>query len=368
LDVQAFFRYHPVSQRIVFGEDVLSEVPIEVASFGNAFVVSGPHHLELADELGRLLGDHQVGAFLEAAPHTPVEVTEEALAALDASGAECLVSVGGGSATGLAKALALRRRVPIVAVPTTYAGSEMTPILGQTDKAHKWTLRDEVVRPRAVVFDVALTASMPARLAAASGCNALAHAVETLWARDASPVHLLMAEEAVRVLARALPVVASRASEPAERAEARSAALYGAFLAGTCLGSCEMALHHRLCHLLGGRFALAHAETHAIVLPQVVAFYGAGQAEERLCRALGTPPGSAALVLFDLVRGLGLPLGLAAIGLPPEISDEVADQLVEAGGYSPARLETARVRDLLDRAARGVAPGSAGGQAGGRVG
>ena len=251
------FHYAPAAQRVAFGAGNLAEVAVEAGRFGRAFVVATSDRDGLASRVAALVDAAESARFFRAAPHTPVAVTEQALAALEGTGAACLVSVGGGSATGLAKALAYRCGLPIVAVPTTYAGSELTPILGQTDEARKWTLRDEAVRPRVVVYDVALTHDLPARLSAASGCNALAHAVEALWARDASAVHLLFAEEAVRVLAVALPGIV----EDPRRTEARADALYGAFLAGTCLGACEMALHHRICHVLGGRFGLPHAET-----------------------------------------------------------------------------------------------------------
>lgn len=346
------FHYAPAPQRVAFGVRNLAEVADEVEPLGPAFVVASSDRDGLASRVAALVGAPASACFFRAAPHTPVAVTEQAVSALQATGAACLVSVGGGSATGLAKALAHRRALPIVAVPTTYAGSELTSILGQSDGARKWTLRDEAVRPGSVVYDVALTHALPARLSAASGCNALAHAVEALWARDATPVHVLLAEAAIEALAGALPLVVADGDD----GQARAAALYGAFLAGTCLGACEMALHHRICHVLGGRFGLPHAETHAIVLPHVVALYGPGEAGERLAGALGTEAGEAASALFSLTARLGLPRGLHEVGLPAGAEQESASLVLGAGGYSPVLPSLAELTEVLGRAARGEPP------------
>lgn len=346
------FHFSPPARRVAFGEGNLAEVVDEVARFGTAFVVATPGEAELAARVGELVGAGEPSRFTGAAPHTPTSVTEVAGVALEASGADCVVSVGGGSATGLAKALALRSGLPVVAVPTTYAGSEMTGILGQSEGRRKWTQRDDALRPASVVYDVALTYGLPRRQSAASGCNALAHAVEALWARDASPVHLLVAEEAIAVVTEALPLVVADPAGP----EGRQAALYGAFLAGMCLDACEMALHHRICHVLGGRFDLPHAETHAAVLPHVVAYYGPGEPADRLGEALGVAPKEVGEALYELLGRLGLPRALRELGLPEEGPDEAASLLVEAGGYNPVPISTRTMAALLGRAARGERP------------
>ena len=217
--------------------------------------------------------------------HTPVEVTELALAAMKDCDADCIVSLGGGSTTGLGKALALRTGVNQLCIPTTYAGSEMTPILGETKDGLKTTVRTNDVLPETVIYDVDLTLSLPPALAATSGINAIAHAVEALYARDTNPVISLMAEEGIRALARALPAIVAK---PDDR-EARSDALYGAWLCGVCLGTVGMALHHKLCHTLGGTFDLPHAETHTIVLPHALAYNAPAvpEAAARIARAIG---------------------------------------------------------------------------------
>jgi alcohol dehydrogenase class IV len=179
--------------------------------------------------------------------------------------------VGGGSTTGLGKAIALATGLDQIVVPTTYAGSEMTPILGQTERGVKTTQRSPAILPEVVIYDVDLTLTLPPALTATSGLNAIAHAVEALYAQDRNPIVSLMAEEGIAALARSLPVLVDAASDLA----ARSDALYGAWLCGACLGAVGMALHHKLCHTLGGSFDLPHAETHAVVLPHAVAYNSA---------------------------------------------------------------------------------------------
>jgi maleylacetate reductase len=255
----------------------------------------------------------------------------------------------------LAKAIALRTDLPQIVLPTTYAGSEMTPILGETRDGAKTTLRDPKVLPKVVIYDVDLTLGLPADVSAASGMNAIAHAVEALYARDRNPLISLMAEEGIAELARALPRVAEA---PWDR-EARSEALYGAWLCGVCLGTVGMALHHKLCHALGGSFGLPHAETHAIVLPHATAYNApaAPAAMVRVTQALGTD--DAARGLYDLAGTLGLKRALRDIGMPAGGIDEVVERTVADPYRNPRPLERAAIRDLLTRAWSGEPPRSA---------
>ncbi|MDF1506490.1 iron-containing alcohol dehydrogenase, partial [Roseisolibacter sp. H3M3-2] len=199
-----------------------------------------------------------------------------------ALGADPLLAVGGGSAVGVAKAVALAGGPPVAAVPTTYSGSEMTPIWGLTRDGAKETGRDERVRPRAVLYDPLTTLDLPARVTGPSALNAAAHCVEALYAPDAGPVTALLAAEGLRAIAGALPGVLRAPADVA----GRTALLYGAWLAGLALGASTMGVHHKLCHVLGGSFGLPHAETHAVVLPHAAAF-NAGAAPEALRAAAG---------------------------------------------------------------------------------
>ena len=243
------------------------EREMEIRRLGSKrpLVLSTPGHRAQAEALGAQLGMNFAGVFAEAIMHTPVEVTERGVAAVHETHADGLIALGGGSTTGLAKAIALRTDLPQVILPTTYAGSEMTNILGETREEKKTTVRSPKVQPESVIYDVDLTFTLPPRASATSGMNAIAHAVESLYAEDNNPIVSLLALEAIRSLAEGLPAVVN---EPQDRA-ARAQALYGAWLCGTVLGSVGMALHHKLCHVLGGSFGLAHADVHTVILPRI---------------------------------------------------------------------------------------------------
>jgi alcohol dehydrogenase class IV len=234
------FVYTGLPMRVVFGRGTLARLKDEVRALGHsrALVISTPPQAAQAEEVAAILGDLAVGTFTEAAMHTPTDVTARAVAHAQAFGADCTVAVGGGSTTGLGKAIALATDLDQIVVPTTYAGSEMTPILGQTENGVKTTQRSARILPEVVIYDVDLTLSLPTGLTATSGMNAIAHAVEALYAEDRNPVVSLMAEEGIAALARALPILMK---QPNDR-EARSDALYGAWLCGLCLGSVGMAL------------------------------------------------------------------------------------------------------------------------------
>ncbi|RYY95877.1 MAG: maleylacetate reductase, partial [Comamonadaceae bacterium] len=271
------FVYVGQPARVVFGAGALARLGDEVAALGarRALVLSTPEQRGLAERVAALLGDRAAGVFDRAVMHVPIETAREARELARSLGADCAVAVGGGSTTGLGKAIALDSGLPIIAVPTTYAGSEMTPIYGITEGGLKKTGRDPRVLPRTVLYDPELTLGLPLRMSVTSGINAIAHAAEALYAPDANPVMNLMAKEGIRAVARALPAIKLRAND----VDARGDALYGAWLCGTVLGNVGMALHHKLCHTLGGSFGLPHAETHTIVLPHALAYNAAAAPE-----------------------------------------------------------------------------------------
>jgi alcohol dehydrogenase class IV len=291
--------------------------------------------------------------------HTPVEVTEDALALVQQAGIDCLVALGGGSTIGLAKAIALRTDLPQIAIPTTYAGSEMTPILGETRDGLKTTQKTMKVLPETVIYDVDLTMSLPAGLSGTSGINAMAHSVEALYAEDANPIISVLAEQSIAALGRALPRIAA---EPKHR-EARSDAQYGAFLAGACLGSVGMALHHKLCHTLGGTFDLPHSETHTVVLPHALAYNAPAvpRAVEVVSRALGVT--DAPRGIFELAGGVGAPRSLKELGMPESGIDRATDIALAKPYWNPRPLERDGIRALIARAWAGEEPLSARGAA-----
>ncbi|WP_053737163.1 maleylacetate reductase [Nocardia sp. NRRL S-836] len=250
------FTFEPARTRIVFGRGTSASVPAEAERLGATRVLLIARHG--GDRVAEALGPLLVARFTGAAMHTPVEVTEQALDVLRAHGADCVVSVGGGSSTGLAKALSVRAGVPQLIVPTTYAGSEVTPVLGETAAGLKKTRRDAAVQPDTVVYDVDLTLDLPLDVTVTSALNALAHAVTARG--DENPLIDAIAVKAIEGILHAL------SSDPST-VDARTELLRSAWLAGTCLASVPMGLHHKLAHVLGGSFGLPHAATHTALLP-----------------------------------------------------------------------------------------------------
>jgi maleylacetate reductase len=344
------FHYEALPARVVFGAGAFARLPEEAARLRlrRALIISSAGQRKLAERVTELLGSIAAGAFSNAAMHTPCEVTEAAMAHVADFGVDGFVAIGGGSAIGLSKALALRTDLPQIVVPTTYAGSEATPILGETIGNEKRTQRSEKVLPETILYDVNLTVQLPVSVSMASGLNAMAHAIEALYAPDRNPLTNSMAEAALKALIDALPVIHDRADD----IEARSTALWGAWLSGCCLGVTTMGLHHKLCHTLGGTFGLPHAETHAVLLPHALDYNlpFAADAERTLIRLCIDPDPARALA--ELSRRLGLPKNLSALGMPESAIDSVADMTVSKPYPNPRPLERGVIRDLLARAWR----------------
>jgi maleylacetate reductase len=262
-----------------------------------------------ADDVAKQLGALMAARWDEVAQHVPVPLAERARAAATKAKVDLIVCIGGGSSTGLAKAIALSTHVPIVAVPTTYAGSEQTTIYGLTDTAHKQTGKDPVVLPRVVVYDPELTLDLPPHVTGPSAFNALAHSVEALYATGCNPITSALALEAVRAISDSLPKVMRAPRD----VEARGDLMYGAALSGMALGATSAGLHHKICHVLGGMFNLVHADAHSVVLPHAIAFNAPALPAEmkRLAEALGTPAGDPAGLLWDLAVASQVPTKLA---------------------------------------------------------
>jgi alcohol dehydrogenase class IV len=353
--MESFVHDAPAS-RVVFGPGSLATVPREVERLGahRVLVVAADDTGAATDTVLSALGERVADRWSEVVMHVPVDVADRAAVAAATCDADLLLCLGGGSATGMAKAVALRTGLPILAVPTTYAGSEMTPIWGQTAGSRKTTGRDSRVVPRVVVYDPDLTLTLPAPLAAASGMNAMAHAFEGLYAPDASPVTILMAEESIRSLAGALPRVVAA---PDER-PARGAALYGAWLAGAVLGAVGMGVHHKVCHVLGGTWNLPHADVHAAILPYTAQFnaHWALDAMTRTERALGAAPGDGAGALWDLAAAVHAPTSLAAVGFPAADVAEAAALVAGGNPRNPRPVDAEGVAELLRNALSGQRP------------
>lgn len=348
------FVYQAQPARIVFGANRFDALPDEVARIGmeRVLVLATPDQYEMAYRVASLLGPNFAGTYTEARMHVPTETAAAACAVAEGIGADGCVAVGGGSTIGLGKAIALQAGLPYVAVPTTYSGSEMTPIWGLTESNRKRTGRDLSVLPRSVIYDPTLTLSLPADISGVSGINAVAHALEALYAPDTSPVIELFAEEGIRCLARALPRICSNPSD----LEARTLALRGSWLSGSCLGSTTMSLHHKLCHVLGGLLDLPHAPTHAVILPYVAAFNLADQpiARSAAQRALGAS--DPALGLIELAAQVDAPSSLAELGVAESSLVTVVDQVVAEPYANPRPVRRTDVEAILQAALLGSPP------------
>jgi alcohol dehydrogenase class IV len=355
------FAHETLPQRVVFApDDAARAIGDEIARLGagRVMVVAAPSSAALADALtGQLPVAH---VHDEVVRHVPVDVADRAREAAAASRADALVSVGGGSATGLAKAITLTTGLPIVAVPTTYAGSEATNVWGLTDATAKTTGVDARVLPRAIVYDAALLRTLPAELAVASGLNALAHCVDAMWGPHADPIDRALAEEAIRGLGKGLPAVkaAPGGDEGGKQSlEGHEQTLYGAYLAAVAFASAGSGLHHKICHVLGGMFDLPHAQTHAVVLPHVLALNApyAPEAEHRIAAAFAAPTATEGLAA--LRTRLDAPTALKDYGMPEDgIARALAPILAVTPANNPAPLTPDRLTALLRAAWEGDVP------------
>ena len=348
------FVFDEPAYRVIFGVGTLERLPEEVRKVGasRALVVSTPAEIRFAEDAVRRLGPAAAGLFAGAVMHHPIEVVHAARQRAKEVDADCYVTIGGGTTTGTGKLIALETGRPVIAVPTTYAGSEMTPIYGMTEGGVKKTGRDRNVLPRTVIYDPALTVSLPPHVSGPSGMNAMAHCVEALYAHDGNPIVTLMAAEGMRALARSLPVVVR---EP-ENLYARSDALYGAWLAGMVLGQAAIGIHHKLCHTLGGTFNLPHAEVHTVVLPHATAYNRdfAPEAMRIAADALGA--GDAAQGIYDLIGRIGAPRALKEIGMPADGLERAATLATKDQYPNPRPIEIGAIRELLQNAYEGRRP------------
>ncbi|UOH74197.1 maleylacetate reductase [Acinetobacter schindleri] len=350
------FVYDIPQSRVIFGAGSLKNLKDEIGALGakKALILSTPEQVGLAEKISDLLGSSSVGIFPKAVMHVPVETAKEAVAVARELGADCAIAVGGGSTTGLGKAIALEYDLPILAIPTTYAGSEMTPVYGITENGIKKTGKDPRVLPKTVIYDPELTLSLPLDMSITSGINAIAHAAEGLYAQNGNPIMSLLAEEGIRALADGLRLLKKNDQD----IEARSLCLYGAWLCGYVLGNVGMAIHHKLCHTLGGSFNLPHAPTHTVVLPHAIAYNekAVPEAMERIKRALGATESTAAKALFDLVCELEGPTSLFELGLTEAGLDKATEIALSNPYWNPEPIEKNAIRHLLQNAFEGIRP------------
>lgn len=351
---QRSFEAQTASVRVRFQPGVRHEVAEEVSRLGcaRALVLSTPPQADAAMATAETLGKAAAGIFTKAAMHTPVEVTDEAVEHAKDINADCVIAIGGGSTTGLGKAIAYRTELPQIVIPTTYAGSEATPILGQTEQGVKTTVTDPKVQPGVILYDAELLTTLTGAMTVTSALNAMAHAAEALYAQNRNPVSTLMAVEGIRAFAEAVPGVVRNTDD----LDGRGETLYGAWLCGTVLGQVGMALHHKLCHTLGGSFDLPHAETHAVILPHAIAFNARAVSEllAPICTILGED--NAGLALHKFANDLNAPMSLKSIGLEQADIDRAADLATTKPYWNPQPVERDAIRTLLQAAFDGAPP------------
>jgi maleylacetate reductase len=338
------FSHDVPPQRVVFAAGALLRTAEEAErlNFSRVLIVATPGSgARLGQKVAELLGTRSAGLHAQAVLHVPKAVAAAGLEAARAANADGLVAVGGGAAIGLAKAIARDTGLAILALPTTYSGSEATPIFGLTDGERKVTGRDTRVLARTILYDPDLTMGLPAAVSAASGLNAIAHCVEAFWADGRTPVTMGLASEAMRRFAKNLPAVVANGADAPARAEC----LVGAWLAGTVLAA-GTGLHHKLAHVLGG-LGLPHAETHAIILPHVMRFNlaAAPEAKARLSEALGSADPADAIAA--MLQRFPIPQRLREVGFDRSKVEFAAAEIGAAKIASPRPANADDVRALL---------------------
>lgn len=349
------FIYEGQPSRVLFGAGMLQQIKEECArlNFAKVLVISTPGHVELAQKVANLIGGNAI-VHAKAVQHVPKNSVEIALEVLKQMNIDGLVAIGGGSPIGLAKALALHTSLPVIAIPTTYAGSEMTPIWGITENGIKTTGNNMVVKPKTVIYDPELTVTLPANITVTSGMNAIAHCIEALYAENANPIISTLAEDGIRALVRSLPIILDNPADLNARADAQ----YGCWLASTALGSVGMALHHKLCHTLGGTFNLPHADTHTVILPHVVTYNEkfAPDAMKAIARAWNTDEENVGGVIFDFIQSLQAPISLKEIGMVQKDLAKAAKLATKNPYYNPRPIEKEAIAELLNNAYEGKRP------------
>ncbi|MFI5719580.1 maleylacetate reductase [Nocardia sp. NPDC051750] len=341
------FDHTSLGQRVLFGSGRAIEnirTAIDALGAKRLLLIADGFASETADAVSEQL---DIAARIsDIVQHVPTENATAALALATEHAVDAVISIGGGSATGLAKVVARDTGLPVIAVPTTFAGSEATDVWGQTDGNRKTTGSNPSVLPKMVVYDATLSSSLPARLAVASGLNAVAHAVDGFWAPRADPINTALGTEGLRAL---IPGLRALAADP-DDLDARERTLYGAYLAAVAFASAGSGMHHKICHVLGGAYGLSHSEMHAIVLAHVTAFNApvARDAADRVSQALGGRPAAAGI--DELRSDLGIVGSLAELGMPEAGIDEGAElafAVIPASNPRPFTLDQIRavVRD-----------------------
>jgi alcohol dehydrogenase class IV len=344
------FVHAALSARAIFGKGQIGRLggELELLKISRALLICTPRgeqrYASIVDELGA----RSAGIFAKAEPHCPEPVAAAAVEAMAAARADGVVTVGGGSTIGLGKYIAAKTGRPFVAVPTTFSGSEMTPLYGLKIGLEKRTWVDPAAKPRTVIYDPELVASLPTHEAATTGMNGLAHCIEALYPAVPNPLARLMALEGIAAFAAGLRGITSRNDEVSH-----SCALYGGFIGGLLVSMVGIGLHHRICHVLGGRFGVPHGESNSVILPHVTAFNAPALGEDASAIARAMDRNDAGVAMFEIAESLGVPRSLRELGLPKDQLDGVASEVLAKPLHNPRPLTIEAVRRLLENAWQG---------------
>jgi alcohol dehydrogenase class IV len=342
------FHYTSYAQEIIFGTGSLAQLGEVVDRFRwQRLLLCSTGSLRRGGqiaELERALGERLVASYEHIQPHVPDFQVAEALALAETHQIDGVIGFGGGSAIGMAKAVsrALEKKrsgtqeypiapiqqplVPVIAIPTTYAGSEMTPVYGVTrqidGEPRKVTVTDVRVTPKLTLYDPLLTLQLSPEMTASTGINALAHCIEALYSITRNPFSTAAALQGIRSINSALP----RCYAAGNDVEARAEMLTGSFLAATALAHVTMAIHHGLCHVLGGTAGVPHGVANSIILPHAMRFNLDATAHQlaQVAEAMGI--GTAGTIveaaaedviqqIYRLIRQLNLPQHLRDVGV-----------------------------------------------------
>lgn len=348
------FNYSPVPSKVVFGENAALKLKDEISALGGArvMIACSKGMRGRIEHVIEALGDMCVALYDGAEPHCPEAVAMAAIDLFKEKKCDIIVAVGGGSTIGIGKAIALRTDAPLIVVPTTPCGSESTPIYGMLIGNTKKTGRDAKVIARTSIYDPALTTSMSAHHTATIGMNSLAHCVEALYGQSASPISDLYAAEGIKALTKGLRGSLADGNDLA----ARSQVLYGGMLSGYCVTLAGIAIHHKLCHVLGGHHGIPHGESNSVILPYAVAYNetAAPKAMEKIMAAMGTDSASGGI--YDFATEMKVPKSLKELGMKESDLDIAAEETVRTTPYSPKPAQVKSVREMLQQAYEGIKP------------
>lgn len=345
------FEYKTLPNKVIFGQGKFALLKSELEAYDHILLLGEKRFEAQIHDLMQQMGPERFSYISEIAQHVPKELVDKTFPIIAEKNIQAIVAVGGGSTIGLAKALVLRKHLPIIAVPTTYAGSEMTNIYGITEAGEKVVGRDDRVLPSVVIYDPQFTSSMPLKLAATSGVNALAHLIEALYADNVNPVTYQVALKGTEHIIKGLEALVK---ESKLTAQANEDLLLGAYLAGKSLCEVNMALHHKAAHTLGGSFGMEHSQVHTVLLIYILAFQWNGLSEalkadlQRLFKHKNP-----AQKLHDLVSGTGSAVSLQAIGFKEEDIEKAADIIAKKEFANPVAYHQKNLSQLIRNAYEG---------------